>query len=317
MSRCQTSYLVGNTKGRDHFYWPIRNVEDVITDLSLDTPFDPTQVEFSQFFPAGFDDLFAVMNWAWRVKKWSLEGTLSYSFPYMDSTLVMNITFADGDVTMTSRRASPADTPWAGPIEIINERELLGRQADESDYSHPLDPRPLSKIYGLRNFGFYAEKHGAIAPTFSGLDEITGSGLSVQGEMFGEQFMSQFALDYPYLVFDPDTKNLYPQFFLELALSVFTNTPPSAGPVTIHVRSGQRQPGDTTSFDVPLTVDTGIDGGTLEIPMLCWGVLHSFPDLIIDGATVSSALTLKAVEWWPYADKAGNPVYNTTTGERL
>lgn len=265
------------------------------------------------------------MQMSWRVREWRIEaGSFIYTGskssagtpPPGSPTWTLTSTF-DPFSVKPKRVKNPPDLD--NPLrDVADERDLLGPYTDSNN---------MPEWKTLRNAGTLGSVDpNTINVTRSDSDTGPDAGPFVQPEGFFNTTIFG-----SYTIFDPDTGLFYPRLALDNTFQAFfdfgafgtsgvfagfylLSTNPIAPPLPA--------PSFGIAGDVPqgtLTI-TGLAEGEpdLVIPVGMNGRPGgSAPPFFAHGGSGSVALTMSAIRWWPYATKAGAPVYDESTGAQL
>ncbi len=275
----RVAIIGGNTAGRDHFPFPIK-------DIGSETGGFYTDVGDGRFHPAVIG-LSEAAQWCYLVKKWHFELTCDYSVGYGDGSLAGSAALSFDYV----HKWTPHEENDVPGDNVLPTRE--------SDLVLPrwgaLGPNGVITLR-FNNFVNLADAPGDfdITNVSSSVSNDDGSGedlllLSFTHEVFGSRFSSWASgLAPSVLVNLATTERTVTSGYLETDYFSSTVFSEDAGTFTIG------------SISVPLKED-----GAGAIPFLHYRELTNV------------FVSITPLEFWPYATKAGAPVYDTSTGEQL
>jgi hypothetical protein len=277
----RVGYMVGDTKGRDHQMFPTILRSEILAKLGPDT-----NSQQDSIWPVDIS-LAQIMALFWRVRKWSLTGSMSGSCTqdfYSES--------ATATIAATDLFPLKYD-PIAGTITAIT------KEADLLYYAFG----PWGGYYGLQFAG--------IGAPYDPATEIGGitSSWSISGT-YSDSGSCQVDLSFPsnLLLFDPVTK-LFSLPFKP------TGNPGGFGWFTWN--SGYARLVSTFSR-------VGTSGGITIKPMIAPdfdvpmdAIITLLPPVGTDSAAATCAFTLQATEFWAYQNSLGQPVYDTSSGAQI
>lgn len=282
-------YIGGNTKGRDHWPFP---TSTLTAPMNTDTyPIKP-----------GTDTL---CRWLWRVKTWELTGSIAIDFTNTDP---ISLAFCEGTITATYDFLAPSIHPPSG---------------SGSNMANTTELNLIPGVNGAAQIG------ASFAPMVSGTS-FTGSGATFQdvgsgvftmtatcSGSFGNPPASAFLL----------TADVSASFSLQHSFNpIGWNETEGAAPVldistAVLMQLGPRSSGNITA---QIVADSSTDGGFAT---------HVEPDNILDGLNVPmysatnlsstsmtlvshtvSPVTITPIEFWPFVNSQGQPVYDTGSG---
>lgn len=307
-------YLVGNTRLRDHQFWPtiLRSELNDFLISQGQTDTNSRHRFIDQFWPVPVS-LETIMQMAWRVREWTISGgPISYvgsqaaDLPIQpeDTTWSMTATFEE--FLLKAKRLDEDDNLR----DVTDERDLLGPASDSDN---------MPEWQTLRNAGVQGETDG---------DEITVSTSSNSPPYVEPEGKLELLLFGDYTIFDPDTGLFYPQIVLDSRFFGLTiSGPDTFGPQT-ELFTLSTTPIAPPLSAPPFGVNRDVQQGTLTvinptpgednivIPLGMFGEPSgSAPPFWIQGGTGSVALTMTPTRFWQYATTGGDPVYSETTGE--
>lgn len=291
-------YVVGNTSGRDHINWPTKLRSELAGALLLTPP------ELDTYFPVDVS-LAQIMALCWRVKKWTFNGALEASIHYEeipgDNFLVIDATGAaeldETEVFTLKDDGSPATT----------ERDLVCREAD-STYRALVNrgigpPDGVGIVSNWTNNGVQST-FGSPSPfSFSGSTPADNSGFQFQ--IFNGFFVGFDAGVFmpPFVVFNSLLVNS------SIQVGIIANR----NPQTILSGSGPTVLRNPSAITIDLSGMQDWEGNTIpnfDLPIeITWRLGGMSPGSACSG-TADGGFTLKAVEFFEYANRAGAPVYD-------
>lgn len=282
----RVGYVVGNTSGRDHVNWRTilrSEIETLFPGITTD--------EKDQIWPVDIT-LAQIMALNWRVRKWSLTGTITVAH-----AIGVNFT-ANASIELDAAEiVTLFEHPIDGIIAATRERDLLSRV----DAHGRLLYEGLTHLASL-NFEW------ALSGLESGVGYSVNSNATVnsqslvflRGPVLFKADAPNFApandgigrvLDDDRLIVDVRTHR-NPQ-------TILTGTTPISlrSPGTLTVK-----PGIADDYDIPLEI-----------------IFRRRNENIGDTASGSASadLELTATEYWPYANSENLPVYDSSTGAQL
>lgn len=289
----KVAYPVGNTAGRDHLtgYTLLRTEilqylgAQAVTDADELWPVDVT--------------LLQAMAIAWRVKKWKLTGTCD-----IEETMTEPGPFvfhAIGDATIDADvvlKAAPD-----GHI-ATRENEIVGHAPGP-----PFNP--------LGNFGT-SSIAGQPFSTWSTTRDGDGAISGVRNTGAGQ---TGFGISASATLFDPGTGIFAPNFSGPDKIigatpigseAFFASAFPNRNPVTLLSGTG------TGNLLAPGTLNVIPHvASDFVVPMqLSWRFTGQSASAVFSGAG-SLELTLEAMEFWPFENSEGLPIYDSTSGAQL
>jgi hypothetical protein len=261
----RVAYLVGNTPGRDHIFGSTMTEAQAIS-LGADI----------NSFPAGMT-LEQMMAVAWRVRRWSFQGSMAASF-------------ADDLGTMTGSLAFSAmvDRYDGASAIATRERDMI------SSWHTGIFPGTTEPFEFLNSWGAkISEVISAVSQeVFTGFTGISTTTPFESGTGVFNLFGTEPNMSFPTTIFDNDL--FYP--FLDCGFE-------TVGLGFFFGAFASRIGGGGT-----LTIDPLI-APAISVPLLRGGA-----NGIVSGI---ASFTATAAGFWPYKNKAGDPVYDETTGEIL
>lgn len=315
-------HLVGNTRLRDHSFWPTilrSELNQFFIDLG-ETDDDLRHRNIDQGWPVAVS-LKTLMQLTWRVREWEISGG---PFSYTGSKSSAGIP-PPGSPTWTlsgtfEAFSAKAKRVVSGPFDlrdVTDERDLLGPYTDSFN---------MPEWKTLRNAGVQGVADGAETDV-TRTDSDTGTD---PGPFIEPHGAISFILFGTYVIYDPDTGLFYPRIAIDgsfRALFDFGGSTSgveasfycvSADPIAPPLPA----PGFGVARDVPqgtLTI-TGLAEGEADIviPLGMFGKPDgSAPPIYTTGGSGSLDLVMTPLSWWPFATKAGAPCYDENDGSQL
>lgn len=281
-------YIAGNTLGRDHLTgFTMLKSESGLTDDEADRLY-PVDITLAQ-----------AMAVAWRVKKWRLTGDVAIE--ETGTTPGPTVVHAAGSADIEADVTMQRDPDFA---DATREQEILS-----SAMGDPYN--------ALSNFGMNSksgESFSSWSTQRDGFDPVTGVRNTGDGG-------TQFGLACRGTLFNPDTQLFAPRF--DGPGAIIGATPSGTEPLLASLTPDRN----------PETLLSGTGSGNLKFPGNLTVILHVAPDFNVPlqltwrfvGQSVdtdfegegSADLTLEAIEFWPYKNTEGLPVYDTGSGAQL
>lgn len=305
-------FLVGNTRLRDHGIFPtiLRSElnDKLIAQGLTDTNERLRFIDRLWPVPVSLDML---MQMTWRVREWEIAGA---SLNYVGSKTLgetWSMTASFESFSMKAKRVSGVDL-----IDVTDEAKLLGPYTDTAT---------MPEWKTLRNAGVRGfTDPEAIDVTVTDSDTGTETGPFVTPKGFYEMILFG-----DYTIYDPDTQMFYPKLGLDALFNNLTDFGAlgTSGPQlttttlsTAPLGPPLPPPAFGLAADVPqgtLTIVNSI-AGNVVVPLGMLGTPGgSSPPAWLSGGSGSASLTMTPVKWWPYATKAGAPVYDEDTGAQI
>lgn len=348
MSNFRVAYPVGNSPGRDHVLWPTISRAEY-----LDIAYGGDNVD-SQW-QTGFDypiqmDLAQIMHMSWRVREWKIAAS-SYetSIAVFDPPVVDQTDIAErNDTGVTPEfffRIQRKDKITHVVRDITDERDMFSNWEDwplRDDFEPPAYTSPRWKT--LRNLGVSqgfsngvdntdlvaAADPTLITGTYGFTEPYSHPKFGEGGTTLGGKFII-FTMA-GYILFDPaEGGKFYPPLNfpfggLNLHSADVLQTPASTNSIVIFkllTLSPTTLPPPEDGFAAPIdcgsfTISFGSFGPS---PATCRIIRDALPEWPGPGvATLPTGnfnLEMSPTKYWPFATKAGLPVYDEDTGEQL
>jgi hypothetical protein len=326
VSHFRVPYPVGNTKTRDHIYWPIVAPDDPV--VIGDAP------DLLWTLPVTLD---RILDWSWRVKTWEISGSFLYNaknvfgYPYTLSQVFPAVEFS-------CLNNAPLDMQGLTYTEVIDEAHLLGPPLLDASVGNPGELHAFSVLdinaKNLRNAGFFKQEdqsgfvnpgqYGHLPPPFFTMADplLVGSGPQdsfMDASLFNTVFnFSSVAFR---VIYDPVTKLFRPLLNVAGQMRSFWKRQGDFGFTRTVVAFFHTYSANPTTPEFPKVVGSLVitdDLGSVSVP------LHGFGFETVGNAQVSDtfvsgsiAMTMTAKKWWPYKTKSGAAVYDEFTGAQV
>jgi hypothetical protein len=343
-------FIVGNKLYEDHQHWPVMTRDDLKAIVTTDGTYTPAQ-RVDQFWPVALtlDQMIAL---AWRVKRWKLTGSYSaavtgFTYPHGDAS--------GGAVTVTLDDPMPdeivASVDSTGTVVYpVIEPMLVSAPIFSPTYYTPAGKKyagdlPYSFLanLGLGSFMsafnlvdlFFQCRHtqtisdtyyltptprtGTVIPPQTATNVLTNSGVTIfrrghDWESFYTDMVFRGSRGFDVVIYDPATKLFSPYISAGFTASHFFGVPSDEGDM---VAAFCRNCPVTKTPNGTLTIDPVV-AGSFDISLFTSGSYgHSDIFSESDSSTGSASFNLVAVEFFPYQNSLGQPVYDTATGAQI
>ncbi len=256
-------YFVGTRKGVDHTYWPIQDVLGYTTGIES-IPNTPTNI-------AGFN------RWSWRIRKFTLTGTLDGS-----GGVTGSVAIGPQDIPMVQLATFPL-------TEVPDEQHIAT--------SVPREKVPQDIFAWNTNQGF------CFGNITSGIPISIPFSNSSSRPVTGVKLLMSFLTDDFSLLGSIHTNVYDPGSLTFWALCNF------------QIYWQESGGGIGPNFSLRSWKEVGNAGnGTLVIDGVSIPMYH--PDAI-GASLFSANLTLTPTEFWAFKNRLGQPIYDTATGAQI
>lgn len=308
----RVAFVVGNTPGRDHGIFPtiLRSElnDKLIAQGLIDTNERLRFIDRLWPVPVSLDML---MQMTWRVREWEVSGS---SILYTGSKTpgeTWSMTASFESFSMKAKRVSGVNLR-----DVTDEKDLLGPYTDTAT---------MPEWKTLRNAGV----RGFTDPDaidVSAVDSDTGT---ETGPFVTPKGFYEMILFGDYTIFDPNTQMFYPKLGFDALFQNLTDFGAlgTSGPqltMTTLSTAPLGPPLPPPAFGLAADVQQGSltivnpIAGNVVVPLGMFGSPGgSSPPAWLSGGSGSVSLTMTPVKWWPYATKAGAPVYSEEDGSTL
>lgn len=299
MSR-RVGYLVGNIEGRDHQPWPTILLDELVArmvEVGVEGDEDAVLRNIDLNYPIAMD-LETMMQFSWRVREWKLN---SGGFGYGGGG--WSLAGSLPDFTLLQEGAT-------------DERRILWERQEDFGNQGPNPYQTCSGYNSVVSIGG-AELRAMLSGSQdqgSGPEPITDPYTGPDAAVAFN--MSLFSPGY--VIFDPDTGLFWPRikmeghFTLMQDFGIFSQ----GNAVKLSTMADPvRASGSDYVVSGGLTITNPTTGGDdIVVPIGLTDVIQG-PSGGFDHGAGSASWTMTPMAWWPYKNKAGDPVYNEETGE--